>query len=150
MFKKAGASLVITALITITGCVSTDKDGVIADQNSSNARATSMKALSLTIKSPVQSGIPYPALMTCTLPAGGADIIGGYFFWNEEGPFEYPVEKYSLVHDRSQGQYVVLKFMLFTGRASTYTISGCVRYRDKATGLNGTTERVSAGAVRVR
>lgn len=150
MKTTAGSYLILIVLIAFAACASTAKEDTNPGQRASAVQASSMKALSLKIASPVQAGRPYPALMTCTLPAAGADIFGGYFFWNQEGPFEYPVEKFDIVNDRVKGRCVVLKFMLYTGRASTYNISGYVSYRDKATGQTGSTERVSAGAVTVR
>jgi len=110
-----------------------------------------IKAQKLTINSPVKAGIPYPAVMHCAkLPAGGIDTVTGYFFWNNEGPFEYPVDKMGdYAKSRRLGTPLRLEFMLYTGNPNTYTISGYVTYREKATGKTGTTGKVSAGAVKV-
>lgn len=110
-----------------------------------------VKAQKLTINSPVKAGNPYPAIMLCTkLPAGGIDTVTGYFFWNDEGPFEYPVAK---MGDSAKSQKhatpLRLEFMLFTGNPNTYTISGYITYREKSTGKLGQTGKVSAGAVKV-
>lgn len=150
MIRKAVTLLVLMSLVAFTACASSSKEGTSPVQASNVGQANSMKSLSLRIASPVKAGTPYPALMTCTLPAAGVENVGGYFFWNEEGPFEYQVAQFDIIKDPAKGQRVVLKFMLYTGRPSTYTISGFVSYRDKATGLMGNTERVSAGAVTVR
>ncbi len=145
-------TLALAAVLFAGACASADKDGgpALTRQRVAVQQASLMKALSFQIKSPVRAGQPYPAVMLCSMPAAGVDNVMGYFFWNQEGPFEYSLDKFEEVNDRRHGRCAKLKFMLYTGRPSTYTISGYVTYRDTATGAIGTTNTVSAGAVTVR
>ena len=115
-----------------------------------NGGKPGVKAVSLVIESPVRARTPYPAMMVCTLPVAGIDQIKGYFFWNGEGPFEYPLTSGSVATDPRLGRCAVLMFNLYTGRPATYTITGYITFRDATTGEQGRTDIVSAGAIRVQ
>ncbi len=109
-----------------------------------------VKAISLTIKSPVKAGIPYQASILCNMPSTGIDNIKGHFFWNQEGPFEYSLASYDTVDCAEFGRCAKMNFMLYTGRPSTYTISGYLIYRNTANSMMGRTSALSAGAVTVK
>ena len=138
----SGALLVIAMIVFIAGCAGT---GPVPQGDNADA----MQALSLTIKSPVKATVPYPAAFICTMPKTGVDNVKGYFFWNQEGPFEYPLQKYEDVQTK-QGKQPRLTFFLYTGRPDTYTISGYLVYREITTGKMGKTEKISAGPVTVK
>lgn len=113
--------------------------------------APAVTAVSLSILSPVTAKKPYPAILSYqfaeTVDRASIEFLKGYFFWNDEGPFEYTIDADQAVDGSAvDGQ---LQFRLFPGRASEYVISGFFTYKDTATRLICQTARVSAGVVRV-
>lgn len=143
-------SLLIPAVIILTASCAGVQKGESSRAGFQAGSSPQVKALSLKIPSPVKAGKPYPAYIVCTMPPAGIEGVIGYFFWNGEGPFEYHVSGSELATNLRFGRCMVFRFNLFTGRPSTYSITGYITYRDSATGAGGQTNIVSAGAVTVR
>ncbi len=129
--------IIIAVLCVQPGCGTTKKSGTAAGTQNPDVRITRFQ-----IPSPVTARVPYPATMTAT-GLENATVLRGYFFWNGEGPFEYPVTN---VDERS-GR---VQFFLYTGNPRTYVITGYVLYRNRRTGATGFSNTASAGAVQVR
>ena len=137
--KKIALLFVITTMMFIfTSCIG-------SMQNQQNA----LQPLTLTIDSPVKAGKPYPAIMICSLNVPSVDNVKGHFYWNQEGPFEYSLATSDMLNDPNLGRCALITFNLYTGRPSTYTISGYITYRNPQTGTVHRTKIVSAGKIKV-
>ncbi len=132
-----GVVIISAALCIQSGCGTTKKTGSATVTQSPDVRITRFQ-----IPSPVTARVPYPATMTAT-GLENATILRGYFFWNGEGPFEYPVSNV----DTRSGR---IQFMLYTGNPRTYVITGYVLYQNRQTGVTGFSNTASAGAIQVR
>ncbi len=132
-----GVLIIVATLCVQPGCGTTQKSGTTTGAQNPDVRITRFQ-----IPSPVTARVPYPATMTAT-GLEKATILRGYFFWNGEGPFEYPVTS---VDERS-GR---IQFHLYTGNPRTYVITGYVLYQNRQTGVTGFSNTASAGAIQVR
>ncbi|HPA73695.1 MAG TPA: hypothetical protein PKY31_15605, partial [Spirochaetota bacterium] len=75
MRTRSCVYIALILLIAFAACASGLKEDPAPAGTGVIAQAATLKALSLSIASPVRAGRPYPALMTCTLPSAGADIL---------------------------------------------------------------------------
>lgn len=124
----------LTVVLSIlSGCATTPDTG---------PQSTGFSVQKLEIASPVSTTSAYKATMYCR-GLDTVDILMGYFFWDNEGPFEYGIAKIEL----QKGEII---FNLRTRNPGTYRINGYVSYRDKSTGKSRRSNTVSAGSVTAR
>lgn len=123
----------IVVLSILSGCATTPDSG---------SQSTGFSVKKLEIPRAVSTTSPYKATIYCS-GLETVDILLGYFFWNNEGPFEYRAEKIEI----QKGEII---FNLRTRNRGTYRISGYVSYRDKSSGKSLKSNTVYAESVTAR
>lgn len=82
--------------------------------------AADMKLKSLEVKRNLKAGVPYNVTLPYTYKGGTFSEVQGCFSWSGEGPYCFPIK----VEKRK------MKIQLRTGNASTYTLSGFVKFKE--------------------
>ncbi len=100
---------------------------------------SAFEVVSFTAPASVYAGAPYRVTFACR-ELDKVKVLQGNFFWEGEGPFDYPVT--STNAERSE-----VSFDLVTGKPGRYELTGLIVYKERLNGKTKRTKLASAGVI---